>query len=297
MAAQVQGSLQSPARERIQLPGDERGYLMVALLVAMSIMAILMTAALPAWRTLAQREKEAELIFRGEQYARAIGLFQRRYANASPPNLDVLVNERFLRKKYKDPITNEDFQLVSVGSGAPGMPGAGQPGQTGRQTQPPTTSNPSAGRGRGLDSSPSGGRQGQTPFAQPGAGGVGVGGIAGVVSKSSGKSFRLYNGRDTYNQWVFMGVQQSNRAGGAGGRAGGIGGPGGATGGPPGAGGPGGAGPGGVRGGGPGGGRDGRGGIQPPMFPGTQPPGRGFPPPPGGGRGAPPPPGGRGRGF
>jgi type II secretory pathway pseudopilin PulG len=249
---------------------DERGYLMVALLVAMSVMAILMTAALPAWRTLAQREKEAELIFRGEQYARAIALFQRRYANASPPNLDLLINERFLRKKYKDPITNEDFQLVAVGGAVPGMPGMSS------QTQAPTTSNPSAGRGRGLDLSPSGGRQGQAGFAQPGAGAVGAAGIAGVVSKSSGKSFRLYNGRDTYNQWVFMGVQQSTRAGGPGGLPGGVGGRGG-----------------GGRGGeGRGGGR----GTQPPLVPGVQ-PGRGFPPPPGGGgRGGPQPPG-RGRGF
>ena len=250
---------------------DERGYLMVALLVAMSVMAILMSAALPAWRTLAQREKEAELIFRGEQYARAIGLFQRRYANASPPNLDVLINERFLRKKYKDPITNEDFQLVSVGAALPGMPGMPGAGPAGQQTQAPTTANPSAGRGRGLDLSSSGGRQGQTPFAQPGSGGVGVGGIAGVVSKSTGKSFRLYNGRDTYNQWVFMGVQQSNRAGGPGGAPG----------------------RGGIDGRGGRGGRDGRGGAQPPILP----PGRGLSqPPPGGGRGVQPQPG-RGRGF
>jgi type II secretory pathway pseudopilin PulG len=253
--------------------GDERGYLMVALLVAISIMGIMMSAALPAWRTLAQREKEAELIFRGEQYARAIGLFQRRYANASPPNLDVLINEKFLRKKYKDPITNEDFQLVGVGGAVPGLAGDG------RQTQAPTGANPSGGRGRGIDLSPSGGRQGQTPFAQPGAGGVGVGGIAGVVSKSSGKSFRLYNGRDTYNQWVFMGIQQSNRAGGP-------------PGGPPGRGVPPGRG-----GDGRGGfdGRGGRGGL-PPLGPGPQqPPARGLPPP-GGGRGAQPPNPGRGFG-
>jgi type II secretory pathway pseudopilin PulG len=58
---------------------------MVALLVAMSIMAILMTAALPAWHTMAQREKEAELVFRGEQIARANRLYQRRFANAPAP--------------------------------------------------------------------------------------------------------------------------------------------------------------------------------------------------------------------
>src|SRR5688500_12459993 len=48
-------------------------------------------------------------------------------------------------------------------------------------------------------------------------GGTGRGGIVGVMSTSPLKSFRVYNGRDTYNQWVFMGVQQSTRGGGPGG--------------------------------------------------------------------------------
>ena len=55
------------------------GYAMVALLVGLSIMAVALSVALPAWRTMTQREKEAELVFRGEQYARAIALFQRKY--------------------------------------------------------------------------------------------------------------------------------------------------------------------------------------------------------------------------
>ena len=204
--------------------GDERGIMMAALLVALTVMAILMTAALPAWRTAAQREKEAELIFRGEQYARAITLFQRKYANASPPTIDVLLNEKFLRKKYKDPITNDDFQPITAGTNLPG------PGQ--QQPQAPDTRNPSAGRGGGIDLSPSGRQSGAagggftTTSAGPAGGftlsaqGAGRGGIVGVMSKSPLKSFRLYNGRDTYNQWVFMGVQQSTRAGGAGGAAG-----------------------------------------------------------------------------
>ena len=61
---------------------------------------------------MATREKEEELIFRGKQYARAIGLFQRKFANTAPPTIDVLVEQRFLRKKYKDPITNDDFQPI-----------------------------------------------------------------------------------------------------------------------------------------------------------------------------------------
>src|SRR5262245_30749128 len=77
----------------------DHGYAMAALLVAMSIMAIMMTVAMPVWRQIAQREKEEELVFRGQQYARAVGLFERKFANAPPPSIDVLVQQKFLRKK------------------------------------------------------------------------------------------------------------------------------------------------------------------------------------------------------
>ena len=45
---------------------------MVALLVGMAILAIFMSMAMPVWRQANQREKEAELIWRGQQYDRAI---------------------------------------------------------------------------------------------------------------------------------------------------------------------------------------------------------------------------------
>ena len=48
----------------------DRGYAMAALLVALAVMLVLMSAALPAWRFQAKREKELELVFRGEQYTR-----------------------------------------------------------------------------------------------------------------------------------------------------------------------------------------------------------------------------------
>src|SRR3712207_3775433 len=44
----------------------ERGYAMAALLVGMSIMAVLMSAALPSWTHLVQREKEEEYLFRAK---------------------------------------------------------------------------------------------------------------------------------------------------------------------------------------------------------------------------------------
>ena len=53
-------------RPRSRLHRYEHGYAMAVLLVAMAIMAIMMTAAMPVWKQLAQREKEQELIFRGQ---------------------------------------------------------------------------------------------------------------------------------------------------------------------------------------------------------------------------------------
>ena len=191
---------------RMKLAGqarNERGYAMAVLLVSMSIMAIMMTVAMPVWKQTVQREKEEELIFRGTQYVHAIALFQRKTANAYPPNIDLLVRERYLRKKYKDPITNDDFVPLPVGA-APGGVGAGQqgaPGTTGRgQT-------PSPARGSSPQTSPTpatGGRQGSTPtpFGAPSAGAVG--GISGVASKSKDKSIRLYKGRNHYNEWQFV---------------------------------------------------------------------------------------------
>src|SRR5262245_15734345 len=112
---------------------SESGYAMAVLLVALSVMAVMLTVAMPVWKQLAQREKEAELVFRGQQYARAVGLFQRKYANTPPPSVDVLLQEKFLRKKYKDPITGQDFVTLSAATGGatPGPTGPNRGGGTG----------------------------------------------------------------------------------------------------------------------------------------------------------------------
>jgi type II secretory pathway pseudopilin PulG len=54
---------------------DERGYALVALLVVMSLMALFALAAAPQVRQQAQREREKDAIFRGEQVAGAIRLY------------------------------------------------------------------------------------------------------------------------------------------------------------------------------------------------------------------------------
>jgi type II secretory pathway pseudopilin PulG len=146
---------------------------MAAVLVALAVMSVMMTALLPVWRQQAQREKEAELVFRGAQYARAIQHYRRKNGNAFPPNIDILVQQKYLRKKYKDPMTGEDFQPLYVGQqpNQPGMPGAGRQGAPGGQ-QPPQQ--------------------------------MGGGGLTGVLSKSKETSIRNHKGATTYNQWQFV---------------------------------------------------------------------------------------------
>jgi type II secretory pathway pseudopilin PulG len=108
---------------------DDAGFVMVALLVAMAVTAVWMSALLPAWRQQVQREKEAELIFRGEAIARAIYLYRQKNGQNLPPSLDTLVSQRFLRQKYIDPITGKDFLPVAGATAGPGGGRAGGPGQ------------------------------------------------------------------------------------------------------------------------------------------------------------------------
>src|ERR1044072_9929324 len=82
----------------MKLEGQARnahGYAMAVLLVSLSIMAIMLLVAMPVWKQTVQREKEEELVFRGKQYVHAIELYSRKYANTQPPNIDVLVQQRF----------------------------------------------------------------------------------------------------------------------------------------------------------------------------------------------------------
>lgn len=255
-------------------PFDDRGFTMVVLLVVIAVMGIGMTAMLPTWRQQSIREKEEELIFRGNQYARAIALYARKNNNVLPANVDVLVDGKYLRKKWKDPITGTDFGLLP----------AGQPANAGRGV-PQGPGAPGGTRGGGSPTT----MGGQAPGARGGGPGsqVGtqiVGSFQGVYSTSPDTSIRVYQNQQRYIDWQFT-IQTANVLMGQAGRGGQ----------PPGrAGGPvnGRGGPGGARGGVPGG-VPGRGtapgrGVQPGIGQ-PQGPGRGGPVPPGG-------PGGRGRG-
>ena len=170
---------------------NERGYAMAALIVGLAVMAVVMTAAMPVWKQMAQREKEEELVFRGESIAHAIGMFQRRSANAYPPSIDILVQQKFLRKKYKDPVTGDEFVPIAQSQ---------QATQPGRGAQPA----PTQGRGQPVG--------GAARTATPG--GAPIGGIIGVTSKSTDTSIRLYKGRSHYNEWAFIYTPPATAGGG-----------------------------------------------------------------------------------
>ena len=157
---------------------------MGTLLVSIFIMSLITSMALPVWHHVAQREREAELIFRGQQYARAIALWQRQRPGSTPEDLDTLVEQRFLRKRYRDPMTNHgDFRillqsdLVSIESG--------RISDDRGQAEPTTV-------------------QDSSDLSAFEEGGGLAGGIVGVVSTSTASSIRSYNGRNRYDEWFFI---------------------------------------------------------------------------------------------
>ena len=167
-----------------------RGYTLVALIVGMTVMAILIAGVLPMASAEAQRDKEAELIFRGFQYAEGIRTFRRRYGRY-PNTLKEMfeMRPRTLRKLWKDPMTNSVKWGLITGAGAPvttTVPPSGGKAPTPAPT--PTVSpfsTPSAAGGPG------------NPGDQP------PGPIMGVYSTSKKKGYRLFSGRENYNEWRF----------------------------------------------------------------------------------------------
>ena len=86
--------------------GNKKGYILTATIVMTVILSISMAMIAEKWTYLVKREKENELLFRGEQYAQAIRRFylmHKRY----PFNLEELVTSypRCIRKLYREPFS------------------------------------------------------------------------------------------------------------------------------------------------------------------------------------------------
>src|SRR5437660_8577104 len=92
----------------------DAGFSLAALIFFATAASILAAAAVPAYQMQAKREREKELIFRGEEYARAILKYKNKFG-VLPTSVDQLIQTnglRFLRRAYKDPITGKDFRLL-----------------------------------------------------------------------------------------------------------------------------------------------------------------------------------------
>ncbi|MBI1956351.1 MAG: hypothetical protein HYS38_08160 [Acidobacteria bacterium] len=106
------------ARSRQQ---GERGYVLMVFLLFAALLVIGFARILPKAVFEGQREKEEETIFRGQQYQRAIQLFVRKFGRY-PNSLEELDNAnnflRFIRKRYRDPLTKEgEWRLIHIGPG------------------------------------------------------------------------------------------------------------------------------------------------------------------------------------
>jgi len=115
----------NPARSlpsRVSIGGTPNsGFTYVALLAAIVIIGISMGAAGKYWSFVTQREKEEELLFRGEQYRLAIERYYNALPgrNAYPPSVEELLKDsrtptgkRHLRQAFKDPVTGQDFEII-----------------------------------------------------------------------------------------------------------------------------------------------------------------------------------------
>ena len=173
---------------------SEAGYNLVVLAVLITVMNIAVAAALPYWSSWAKRQKEAELIFRGLQYAEAIRLFRVRQGRL-PTALEELieVEPRVIRQLWPNPMDEE---------GRWGLLMQGAPSNAGQQ------GNRRAGRAGAANTGAAGGAGGGAltvvppPNEEEGEGPT-VGPILGVYSATPGPSMRVWNGQEDYENWYF----------------------------------------------------------------------------------------------
>lgn len=206
-----------------------RGYALLIVMMLATILLISLSAALPSVYTAGMREREEELIFRGNEYARAVALFRRQFRRYPTSVKELLQTNgiRFLRREYPDPMSRKgkwrfihaDANGTILDSVILRRPGTPQAGKTGSPTTTEKT--------EGLNAA--GGSEGRTPDAEKektetsaffgDRNEIQGAFIVGVASTSRQKSIRVFNGRTRYNEWEFIGMETAS-AGMASGQAG-----------------------------------------------------------------------------
>lgn len=103
------------------------GFTYLGILFAVAIMGIALAATGRIWHVAQQREKERELLYIGNKYRQAIALYYEKTPGGGkqfPKNLENLLQDnryvttqRYLRKPYRDPITNSKKWGIVEGPG------------------------------------------------------------------------------------------------------------------------------------------------------------------------------------
>ena len=170
----------APRFRRSRKQRGQAGYVLLMVVLALAVMIIAMTAAVPTLRTQIQRDRETEMIHRGEQYARAIRKYYRKFGRY-PTRIEELEktnNIRCLRKRYADPMSADGawrllhqsdlMKLTQSIAGAQSL----TPSSSAFGNQAPGGSTPFNPVSAGLASGPPPGQQylgPQAPVATPGS--------------------------------------------------------------------------------------------------------------------------------
>ncbi|WP_294738133.1 type II secretion system protein [uncultured Pseudomonas sp.] len=102
----------------------QQGSVFMGMLVSVAIVAVLLMEAGTLWSSVLQRERELELLARGNEIRHAIGLYFE-HAKLYPKTLDELLldrrlptTRRYLRRVYTDPMTGKaDWGLIPGAGG------------------------------------------------------------------------------------------------------------------------------------------------------------------------------------
>lgn len=235
-----------PRRGSATRPGDA-GYALLTVIFLAGVMLLAATVAAPILVTQGRREKEDEMIWRGEQHVRAIKLYYRKMGRF-PKDMTDLTDAKngihFLRKAYKDPMNTADgsWRFIYIGPGGqligsvtrtslnpvfalqqPGQPGSnplGIPPQPGAATSRGDQNTSTGGSGAGQNqadanpspSAPAPPKSAAASAGTPVEGAVFGGNLIGVASKVNRRSFKFYKGYGKYKEWEFIWDPQAEAA-------------------------------------------------------------------------------------
>lgn len=206
----------------------QSGYALLFAIFLVATLILITAVATPSVLTEGRREREKEMIWRGNQYVRAIRLYYQKYGHFPTSIADLTRPDatglHFLRQAYKDPMNKVDgsWRLIYVGPGGQligsvryhslqemaselhlgnGEAGAAKTSGTGQSSTDQNAASSPQSPAFGTTTSSN---QPQSLGLQPVSGPVLGGAVIGVGSKVKQPSLRVYQGGTSYNEWEFI---------------------------------------------------------------------------------------------